>query len=112
MSDKVSYEDFAKLDLRVGEIKDVKDHPNAEKLYVLTVDLGEGEDRTIVAGLRNYYDIADLKGKKAVFVANLQPAKLRGIESNGMILAAANADHSEVDILLIDGDMNPGTKIS
>lgn len=112
MSDKISYDEFAKLDLRVGEIKDVKDHPNAEKLLVLTVNLGEDEDRTIVAGLRNYYEKDDLKGKKAVFVANLQPAKLRGVESNGMILAAANEQHTEVNILLIDGDMKPGTKIS
>jgi methionyl-tRNA synthetase len=112
MSEKILYEDFAKLDLRVGEIKSVEDHPNAEKLFVMKVDLGEGEDRTIVAGLRSYYDKEDLIGKKSVFVANLQPAKLRGVESNGMILAAVNEDHSEVDILLIDGDMKSGTKIS
>jgi len=112
MVDKVAYEDFAKLDLRVGEIKKVEDHPNADKLYVLTVDFGEGEDRTIVAGLRKYYSKDDLEGKKAIFVANLEPAKLRGVESNGMILAAVNGDHSEVKILMVDGDMEPGTKIS
>jgi methionyl-tRNA synthetase len=111
---KIKYDDFAKLDLRVGEIKEVKDHPNADKLYVMKVDLGEGKgkERTIVAGLRNYYEKDELEGKKAVFVANLEPAKLRGVDSNGMILAAVSEDHSEVKILLVDGDMKPGTKIS
>ncbi|MBS3076894.1 methionine--tRNA ligase subunit beta [Candidatus Pacearchaeota archaeon] len=112
MADKIGREDFAKLDLRVGEIKSVEAHPNADKLLVLKVDLGEGEERTIVAGLKKYYETDELIGKKAIFVANLESAKLRGIESNGMILAAVNEDHSEVKILMVDGDMEPGTRIS
>ncbi len=112
MSDKIPYSDFAKLDLRVGEIKSVEAHPNADKLYVMKVDLGEGEDRTIVAGLRKYYSVEELVGKKAIFVANLEPAVLRGVESNGMILAAVSEDHSEVKILKIDGEMESGTRIS
>ncbi len=78
---------FEKVDLRAMKILDVKEHPDAEKLYVVQIDVG-GERRQLVAGLRQYYKIEELIGKKAVFVANLKPAKIRGIESQGMILAA------------------------
>lgn len=111
MSDKISYDDFAKLDLRVGKIKFVEDHPNADKLFVMKVDLGEGEDRTIVAGLKKYYSKDDLLGKKAIFVANLEPVKLRGVESNGMILAASNNDKSVVKILEMGDGAEVGMEI-
>src|SRR3989338_8173196 len=91
---KISYQDFAKLDLRIGKILNVEEHPNADKLYILEVDLGNKDKRTIVAGLRAKYKKEELIGKKAVFVANLEPVNLRGIESDGMILAAGNADGS------------------
>jgi len=112
MSEKISIKDFNKMDLRVGEIKSVEEHPNADKLWVMKVDLGEGEDRTIVAGLKDYYSVDELKGKKAVFVVNLEPAVLRGVESDGMILAASNEDKSEVRILTVDGDLEVGSKVS
>ena len=111
MSDKIPYSDFAKLDLRVGEIKSVEAHPNADKLYVMKVDLGEGEERTIVAGLRKYYSVEELAGKKAIFVANLEPAVLRGVESNGMILAAVSEDHSEVRTLKCPEGCNSGDSV-
>ena len=75
MREKVKIDDFQKLDLRVGEILEVKEHPNADKLFVMKVDLGEEKDRTIVAGLKEHYPADELKGKKAIFVANLQPVK-------------------------------------
>ena len=68
--EKISLEDFKKLDLRVGRILEVEEHPNAEKLYVLKVDFGS-EERTIVAGLRKYYSIDELEGKQAIFAFNL-----------------------------------------
>lgn len=108
---KLPYDDFAKIELKVGFITEVKPHPNADKLYVLTVDLGEAKTRTIVAGLRNHYAPEHLKGKKAIFVANLAPVTLRGIESNGMILAAVNEDDSHVTILTPDEDIATGSKI-
>jgi methionyl-tRNA synthetase len=111
MDEKINYLDFAKLDLRVGKIVSVEDHPNADKLYVLTVDLGEEEKRTIVAGLKKTYSKDDLVGKKAIFVANLAPAKLRGVESNGMILAAANPDESKIFILSPEKDIEEGSKV-
>ncbi|MBU1051821.1 MAG: methionine--tRNA ligase subunit beta [Nanoarchaeota archaeon] len=112
MVEKIPFGDFAKLDMRVGEIKKVEDHPNADKLLVLTVDLGEGDERTIVAGLKGFYSAEDLVGKKTIFVANLEPVSLRGVESNGMILAGVSEDKSVVKILEIDNSMEVGTRIS
>lgn len=108
---KIDYNEFTKLDLRVGKILSVKDHPKADKLYVLEVDLGEKNSRTIVAGLKNHYEKDHLKGKKAIFVSNLKPISLRGIESNGMILAAVNENESHVVILQPEQDIPIGTKI-
>ena len=111
--EKATIDDFAKLDLRVGEILSAEEHPNASKLLILKVNFGEeiGE-RTIVAGLKNYYQIEELEGKKAIFIVNLEPANLRGVESNGMILATSNSDKSEVKILIADGDLEVGSKVS
>jgi len=110
MKEKIPYSDFEKLDLRVGKIIDAKEHPSADKLLVLTVDLGEEEGRVIVAGLKKYYTVEELIGKKAVFVANLEPVKLRGIESNGMILAATGED-GEVVFIAPERDVSEGSKI-
>ena len=81
-------DDFAKLDLRTGKVLEIRDHPNADKLYVLTVDLGN-EKRQIIAGLRAYVPAEALLGKNIIVVANLAPRKMRGLESNGMLLAAS-----------------------
>lgn len=107
--EKIPIQDFAKLDLRVGKILEVDDHPNADKLYVLKVDLGEEYPRTIVAGLKPYYKKSDLINKKAIFIANLQPSKIRGIESNGMILAASSND--KAIFLTPESDAEVGSKI-
>jgi len=109
--EKVKYDDFAKLDLRVGLIKEVEDHPNADKLFVMKVDLGEGSDRTIVAGLKGFYSVEDLKGKKAVFIVNLEPVVLRGVESNGMILAAVSEGKKEVVLLKPTQEVQAGEKL-
>ena len=110
-SSKIPYSDFEKLDLRVGTIIEVADHPKADKLYVLTVDLGEKIPRTIVAGLKTFYQKDQLKGKQAVFVSNLEPAKLRGIESNGMILAASNENKEKVFFIQPEQEITAGSKI-
>ena len=110
--EKISIDEFAKLDLRVGEIIEVALHPKADKLFVLKVDLNEGNMRTIVAGLREYYEVEELVGKKAIFVANLKPVMLRGVESNGMILAAVSSDKKEVVVLKPEKEIGNGTKIS
>ncbi|NIO23285.1 MAG: methionine--tRNA ligase [Candidatus Aenigmarchaeota archaeon] len=82
----VQEDPFSSLDLKVAKVERVEDHPEADKLYVLKIDLGT-EKRTLVAGLKGNYSKRDLEGKKIVVVANLKPAKLRGIESKGMLLA-------------------------
>ena len=111
MEEKIPYKHFEQLDLKVGKILDVQDHPKADKLLVLTVDFAEEKPRTIVAGLKKHYTKEQLKGKKAVFVANLEPITLRGVESNGMILAAVSADESKVIFIAPEKDIALGTKI-
>jgi methionine--tRNA ligase beta chain len=84
-----SIEDFGKLELKIAEIVEVELHPNADRLYVLKVKIGE-EIRQIVAGIRKFYGVDELKGKKVVVVSNLDPAVIRGVESQGMLLAASD----------------------
>ena len=96
------------IQLRAGKITAVEKHPKADKLYVETVDFGS-ETRTIVSGLVAHCTIDDLLGKTAVFVTNLKPAVLRGVESNGMILAAESADGNKFEVVFVD--TVPGTVI-
>ena len=84
-------EEFRKIELIVAQIKEVKEHPNADKLYVLQVDTGK-DVRQIVAGIRRAYTPEQLVGRKVVLVANLEPAVIRGETSNGMLLAASDAN--------------------
>ncbi len=104
----ISYDDFQKLDIRVALVKKVEKVPKADKLYKLTVSLGD-EERTLVAGLAELYKIDELAGKKIVILANLEPRKLRGITSQGMLLAAEKGDI--VSVLVPDKDIEPGAKI-
>lgn len=84
----ISYEDFAKLDIRVGTIKQALPHPDADKLIILKIDEGKESLRQLVAGIKGHYEPEELIGKQIVFLANLEPKELRGEISNGMILAA------------------------
>jgi len=104
----VSYEDFKKLDIRVALIEKVEKVPKADKLYKLFVDLGT-EKRTLVAGLAEHYKADELIGKKIVILTNLEPRKLRGILSQGMLLAAVEGD--KVSILTPDKDLPSGAKV-
>ena len=106
---KIKYEDFAKLDLRIATVLEVKPHPNADKLYILTIDLNT-ETRTIVAGIKNYYKEEELIGKQIVIVSNLEPAKLRGIESNGMLLAASD-EKGNLVVLTPDKNIENNSKV-
>lgn len=102
----VTFEDFKKISIRIARIKDVRDHPDADKLYILKIDLG-GEEREIVAGIKRAYKPEELEGKLVAVVDNLQPAIIRGIESNGMILAAQ--DSETLAVLGPDKDIQPGS---
>ena len=86
-----SLEDFKKLELRVAEIESVTPHPNADRLYVLGIKVGELR-KQIVAGIRKHYTEEELKGKKVIVVNNLEPAVIRGVESHGMLLAASEGE--------------------
>ncbi|MEK6899184.1 MAG: hypothetical protein AABW79_03760 [Nanoarchaeota archaeon] len=94
----IPFTDWEKIDLRVGTILDVEDHPKADKLYVMKIDFNT-EQRTIVAGLKAHYTKSELKGKQGIFIVNLESATLRGIESQGMTLAAVSDDETLVCIL-------------
>ena len=106
---EISYEDFTKLDLVVGKIIEANDHPNADKLLVFKVDIGS-ETRTIVSGIKKWYNPEDLVGKNVIVVKNLAPRKMRGIESQGMLLAA---DFGE-DLTMVStlADIKPGSVVS
>ena len=108
-SSEITIDDFMRVDLRVGTIRKAEPHPNADRLVVLSVDLGEEQERQLVAGIRAHYEPEALVGKQIVVVANLKPAKLRGGESRGMILAAS--DDSGVHVLAPDAPTAPGSKV-
>ncbi len=109
MSDTISYEDFTRLDIKIGIIKEAKEHPNADKLLILKIDEGKDELRQLVAGIKEAYDPEDIIGKQIVFLANLEPRELRGEMSNGMILAA---DGEGKPVLLHPAkDVPPGSTV-
>jgi methionyl-tRNA synthetase len=105
----IEFNDWKKIDIRVGTIKKAEPHPNADKLMVLQVDIGEAKQRQVVAGIKNYYKPEELVGKRVVIFANLKPVNLRGSESNGMILAAVN--NKDVVLLTTDKTINNGAKV-
>jgi len=107
----VTFNEWSKLDLRVGKIVKVEEIEGADKLYKLEVDLGEGNIVNLVAGLKKYYNKKDLKGKKCVVFCNLKPKIMKGIKSEGMILAAVNEDESKVVLIAPEKDIELGSRI-
>jgi tRNA-binding protein len=105
----ISIDAFRQVELRVATITSAQLHPNADKLMVLHIDLGT-EQRQICAGIRNHYTPEELVGRQIVVVANLETAKLRGLESQGMLLAAS--DEGRVIFLTPDKPVQPGAKVS
>lgn len=105
----IEFNEWQNLDLRVAEVLSVEDHPNADKLYILKVKIGE-EERTIVAGIKEYYSKKELIGKKIIVFTNLKPAFLRGIKSEGMLLAAEKGN--KCVLLTVDKDFESGVRIS
>ncbi|MFT5169565.1 MAG: methionyl-tRNA synthetase [Lysobacterales bacterium] len=93
--DNISFDDFKKVELVLAEITECKEHPNADRLYVVQVDLGD-EKRQLVAGIRHAYTAEELVGKKVIMVKNLEPATIRGEESQGMILALSDEENLSV----------------
>ncbi len=108
--DNITFDHFKTMDLRVAEIKACEDIEGADNIYKLTVDLGE--ERVIVAGIKQFYSKEHLIGKKVVVVANLEPRTLRGVTSQGMLLAASTDDKSSLTIITVDKDIPNGSKVS
>ena len=103
----ISIDDFSKVVLKIGEIIDCKKHQNAEKLLVSQIQIGS-EIRQIVSGIAMYYQPEEMIGKKVVVVTNLKPVKIRGVESCGMVLCAANEE--ELELLEVE-KMPSGTMV-
>lgn len=104
----VSIEDVNKLELKVAQIKEVHDHPNADKLYVIKIDLGN-EEKQIVAGIKSSYAKEKLLGRQIIVINNLEPAKLRGVESQAMLLAAQ--DEQGIVILIPERRVKIGSAV-
>ncbi len=109
MSEYISYDDFSKLDIRIGEVKAVEAVPDTDKLLKCTVDFGDLGVRTIVSGIAQFRSPGSLIGKKMPYIVNLEPRMLRGVESQGMLVAASTEDG--IALLMPDAEVLPGTKL-
>ena len=103
-----TYEDFKKIEFRVGRIKEVNDHPNADRIYVVIVEMGD-KTKQVIAGIKNFYTKEELVGRQVVIVDNLDPATLRGVESQGMLLAAS--DDEGMSIVTLDRPRKLGSVV-
>ncbi len=104
----LKFEDFKKMELITAKIKEAQDHPNADKLYVLKIDTGK-EEKQLVAGIRGSYAREDLPGRTIIVINNLEPAVIRGEESQGMLLAVG--DENGVSLLTPDREVAPGSTV-
>ncbi|HET7286178.1 MAG TPA: methionine--tRNA ligase subunit beta, partial [Pyrinomonadaceae bacterium] len=107
----IEIDDFAKVDLRVGQVLSAERIPKADKLLLLKIDLGEAQPRTILAGIAQYYEPEKLMGRKVVIVANLKPRKLRGYESQGMVVAASYGEEGRPVIATFTEDVPNGARL-
>lgn len=105
----ITIEDFKKMELRIAEVLTAAPHPQADRLLVLKVRIGE-EERTVVAGIRKYYSETELVGKKVVMVTNLEPAQIRGVTSEGMLLVASLPD--QLTLLVPERTIPGGARVS
>lgn len=104
----ITFDDFKKLDLRIATIESAEPHPNADRLYVLQVKVGDVK-KQIVAGIRAHYGAEELAGKKIVIVNNLEPVTLRGVESQGMLLATSNEE--TLSLLVPERPISDGSQV-
>lgn len=104
----ITYDDFAKLDIRIGTIIEADNHPDADKLLLLKVDVGAKQIQ-LVAGIKGFYSPQELAGKHIVVLANLEPRRIRGQVSEGMLLAAQGNDR--ISALVPDKEVEPGSQV-
>lgn len=107
----INFEDWTKIDLKVGQIMKVETIENADKLYKLSIDLGEEKQRTILSGLKEFYSADKLYKMKIIVISNLAPRKMRGVMSEGMLLAAVNSDESKCVLISPSADIENGSKV-
>lgn len=108
---QITYDDFSKLELKVGTVVSCEKHPKADRLLVEQISLGD-ETRQIVSGIAAHFAPEDMVGRRVIVVTNLKPAKLRGVESQGMILCAASEDDRDLDLVTLTKDLPDGTIVS
>ncbi len=115
---QVAFDEFIKMDLRVATVTAAEPHPNADRLLKVQLDDGTPEGRQVCAGIKQWYDPGSLVGKQVVMVANLEPRKIRGEVSQGMILAASDVQDGDEDgekdvvVLTLDRPLKPGSPVS
>jgi len=108
--DNISFEDFKKLDIRIAEVKDAVEVEGADKLIKLTLEVGELGERVIVSGIKDWYIPESLIGKKIVYLSNLETKKIRGVESQGMLLAPEDNEGNCV-LLIPEKDIETGSQV-
>jgi methionyl-tRNA synthetase len=109
---KIPFSTFAQVELRVAQIEQVEEVPGSNKLYKLQISLGSEEPkRQLVSGIKKFYTPEDLLNKKIIIVSNLEPAKIMGLESQGMLLAAEDPATGVVSLLQTDQNLAPGSKV-
>jgi len=107
----LTFDEFLKIKLKVAKVLEAVEHPDADKLLILKVDLGT-EQRQIVAGIKKHYKPEDVVGKNIIMITNLAPRKMRGYESQGMLLAACTTGDTDIVLLTTDRDILPGSGVS
>jgi len=108
--DNISFEDFSKLDIRIAEVLEAEIVEGADKLIKLTLEVGELGKRTIVSGIRDWYTPEELVGKKIVYLSNLKEKQIKGVESQGMLLASEDKK-GDCALLVPEKEINSGTKV-
>lgn len=111
MKQKIDYDDFAKIEFKIGVIKECVKHPNADRLLVFQIDVGEEKPRQIISSIAEFYKPEDVINKRVVVVTNLKKAKFRGMTSDGMLMCASLKDDEDVELLTITKDFVGGTKV-
>ncbi len=109
--DQIKYDDFAKVEFKIGEIKEAIEVEGSEKLLRLQVDFGEENLRTVFSGIKKWYSQTDLIGKKTIFVTNISPRKIMGEESQAMIFGAEDETGENMSLLFLDKDLPAGSKV-
>ncbi len=111
MKEKIKYEDFSKVEFKIGVIKECVKHPNADRLLVFQIDVGEENPRQIISSIAEFYTPEEVIGKRVVVVTNLAKAKFRGMDSDGMLVCASLPNDEDVELLTITKDFPGGTKV-